>query len=104
MGKPYKTQLKMSSCNTEGEFTCDDGQCVIMEKRCDQIPDCKDKSDERGCKMLVLEEGYNKEVPPFTVSSTDRSIKPVAVNISIDLLKIVGMEETDHKIDLQFEI
>ena len=103
-GEPYTAQLKMSGCITEGEFTCDDGQCVTMEQRCDQIPDCRDKSDERGCKMLVTEEGYNKEVPPFTVSSTDRSIVPVHLNISIDLLKIVDIKETDHKIDFQFEI
>ena len=103
-GKPYISQLKMSGCNTNGEFTCDDGQCVTMKQRCDQIPHCRDKSDERGCKMLVTEEGYNKEVPPFKVRSTDNSIVPVQVNISIDLLKIVNMEETDHKIDFQFEI
>ena len=103
-GKPYTSQLKMSGCNTDGEFSCDDGQCVTMEQRCDQIPDCRDKSDERSCRMLVRDEGYNKEVPPFTVSITDRYIVPVQLNISIDLLKIVDMEETDHKIDFQFEI
>ena len=104
MGNPYTSQLKLSGCKTDGEFTCDDGQCVTMEQRCDQVPDCRDKSDERGCKMLVTEEGYNKGVPPFTVNSTDRSIVPVKLNISIDLLKIVDIEETDHKIDFQFEI
>ena len=31
--KPYNSQLKMSGCNTNGEFTCDDGQCVDMEHR-----------------------------------------------------------------------
>ena len=107
-GEPYSIQLKMSGCNITGDFTCDDGQCVKMKKRCDQVPDCKDKSDERNCKMMVREEGYNKGVPPFTVRSTDRStdhsIIPVQLNISIDLLKIVDMEETDHKIDFQFEI
>ena len=41
--------LKLSGCNpevlSEGKFTCDDGQCVTMEQRCDQVPDCRDKSD-----------------------------------------------------------
>jgi hypothetical protein len=32
-GKPYSSQLKMSGCNIEGEFTCDDGQCIPMEQR-----------------------------------------------------------------------
>ena len=43
-------------------------------------------------------------VPPFTVTSTERKIVPVILNISIDLLKIVDMEETGHKIDFQFQI
>ena len=103
-GRPYTTQLKMSGCKTDGEFTCDDGQCVTMEERCDQIPDCRDRSDEENCQLLVKVKGYNKEVPPFTVRATDRSIVPVQLNISIDLLKIVDMEETDHKIDFQFKI
>ena len=103
-GKPYTAQLKMSGCNTEGEFTCDDGQCVTMEQRCDQVPDCRDESDERRCEMLVKKEGYNKHVPPFIVSSIDRSIVPVPLNVSIDLLKVVNIGETYHKIDFQFKI
>ena len=102
--QPYTSQLKMSGCKIKGEFTCDDGQCVTMKQRCDQIPNCRDKSDEKGCKMLVTEEGYNKEVPPFTVSSTDQTIFPVQLQISIDLLKIVDIKETNHKIDFQFKI
>ena len=35
----YTRQLKMPGCNSAGEFTCDDGQCVTMEQRCDQIAD-----------------------------------------------------------------
>ena len=104
-GQPFiPRELKFSGCDTDGEFTCDDGQCVTMEHRCDQVPDCQDESDERRCKMLVTREGYNKEVPPFNVNSYDRSIVPVQLYISIDLLKIVDMEETDHKISFQFAI
>ena len=44
-GEPYNSHLKMSGCNTDGEFTCYDGQCVTMGQRCDQIPHCKDQSD-----------------------------------------------------------
>ena len=54
-GQPYTTLLKMSGCNPEGEFTCDDGQCVTMEERCNQIPNCRDGSDELECKLLILD-------------------------------------------------
>ena len=98
-GQPYTTILKMSGCNRDGEFTCDDGQCVTMEQRCDQIKDCIDGSDEMDCNLLVLEEGYKKEVPPFTLRTPGRTIKPAQVNVSINLLRIIDMEEQDHKID-----
>ena len=38
-GKAYTRELKLTGCK-EGEFTCDDGQCVKMEERCNQVPDC----------------------------------------------------------------
>ena len=96
-GKPYNTELKMSGCQ-KGNFTCNDGQCVSMELRCNQLPDCRDKSDEKNCNILVLEDGYNMEIPP--INSSD----PVKVMVSIDLLRIVGVNEEDYSIDLQFEI
>ena len=104
-GGSYTTHLKLSGCNPNGEFTCDDGQCVTMEQRCDQLPDCRDESDEFECNMLVLKKSYNKRVAPITSASTsNRTILPVVVNVSITLLKIVSMEEVQHKIDFQFKI
>ena len=58
-GKPYTTMLKLTGCKEEGEFTCDDGQCIEMKRRCDQVtgkePNCRDKSDENGCQLVVFE-------------------------------------------------
>ena len=102
-GKPYTTFLKLSGCNHEGDFTCDDGQCVTMQQRCNQIPNCRDKSDEVNCKLLILENHYNMKVPPIVPTEGD-DFNQTQVDISISLLKIVSMEEVLHKIDLQFEI
>ena len=96
-GNTYTAELKMSGCQ-EKEFTCYDGQCVSVDQRCNQLPDCRDKSDERNCKILILEDGYNMEVPP--IDSKD----PVDVSVSIDLLKLVHIEEEDYSIEIQFEI
>ena len=80
-------------------------QIIIMEQRCDQIPDCRDESDESGCQLLVVEEGYNKNIPPITsVSETNRTVVAVPVHISINLLNVVSMEEVQHKIDFKFSI
>ena len=56
--------MKLSGCSDDS-FTCDDGQCIDINNRCDQVIDCRDKSDEMNCKLLVLEDGYNKDIPPF---------------------------------------
>ena len=102
-GQPYTTLLTLSGCNPNGEFTCNSGQCVTMEQRCNQIANCRDKSDEVDCKLLLLENNYNKKIPPI-VSTGGDEFNPTHVAISISLLKIVSLEEVLHKIDFQFQI
>ena len=65
-GQPYNITLKLSGC-ADDEFTCSDGQCIKIVNRCDQIINCRDETDEQDCKLLVLKNGYNKVVPPFTL-------------------------------------
>ena len=103
-GKEYTLQMKLTGCNST-QFTCDDGQCVNMEERCNQTPNCEDKSDETDCKILALEKGYNKRVPPVgTIGGRVKTLKPVEVNVSLTLFKVVAMAEEDHSIELQFQI
>ena len=90
-GKEYNIQLKLTSCNqTAGEFTCDDGQCIEMEERCDQVPDCRDESDENNCELILMKNNYNKNIPPTS------GISAANVSISINLMKVVEIEEVDH--------
>ena len=96
-GKPYTTELKLTGC-AEGDFTCNDGQCVKMEERCNQEPDCRDKSDENECQLIVFENNYNKNIPPI------EGLVPTQINISITLMKVVEIKETSHSIKLKFEI
>ena len=105
-GNNYTTELKATGCNLFGDFTCDSGQCVSMERRCDQVSNCWDKSDERGCKLLFLEKGYNKNIPPISVSGTtnEPTLVPALTSISTTLMNVVKIEEVDHSIHLQFEI
>ena len=56
-GKEYTLEMKMTGCSNK-QFTCDDGQCVKMEERCDQLPNCDDQSDEQNCKVLLLQHLY----------------------------------------------
>ena len=103
-GEFFLAWLKLSSC-VDGQFTCHDGQCVTMEERCDQVPNCQDESDERQCQLVLMKDSYNRKVAPITtISAEDFTLVPVPVTISITLLKIVSMEEVAHSIDFQFEI
>ena len=105
-GETYTALLKLTGC-TEGEFTCDNGDCILMEERCNQVPDCEDKTDERGCQLIDLEGDYNKNIPPIgknTSEGSQGSLIPARVSISITLMKVVEIEETDHSIHLQFQI
>ena len=101
----YTTELKLTGCNQEGQFTCHDGQCIRMDQRCNQLTECQDKSDEINCHMLLLEKGYNKNVPPVPALLNAYDVtSPVQVRISIILMKVVEIEEADHSIHLQFQI
>ena len=97
-GKEYQAELKMSGCQ-ERSFTCNDGECVSIGQRCDEIPDCRDKSDEKKCDILHLEESYNKNVPPILTRS-----QQVKLSVSIDILKLVDIKEEDYSIEIQFSI
>ena len=70
-----------------------------MDQRCDQLPECRDKSDEVRCNILILEKSYNKNVPPIVSKN-----EGVGVSISINILKLVDIKEEDYAIDIQFMI
>ena len=100
----YKTKLKLTGCPSY-KFTCDNGQCISMKQRCDQIPNCEDGSDEAKCKLIVFSKGYNRDVPPFTITNYDPvEIAPVEVNVSIYIFNVTGMDEVENTIALKFQI
>ena len=58
-----------------------------MNERCDEKYDCNDKSDERNCDKVVIDEKeYNKAVPPYIEGQI------VMINVSIYLLNVNKLE------------
>ncbi|KAL0968405.1 hypothetical protein UPYG_G00266420 [Umbra pygmaea] len=41
-----------TECNIPGSFMCGNGKCVPGSWQCDGLPDCFDKSDEKGCPKI----------------------------------------------------
>lgn len=66
------TVVTISTCLPE-EFTCRNGDCLPLEKRCDKLPDCDDASDEDDCRFLLP--------PPVTY----RSLLPPSENTTVGL-------------------
>ena len=70
-----------------------------MEERCNQLPNCRDKSDEQECQILLLEDGFNQRIPPISSENiTANKVTKAEVEVSINLLKVVSVEEEQHHI------
>ena len=95
-----KTPLKMSGCS-EGQFTCSNGDCVMMKERCDQMLNCQDESDEEDCKTVVLKKSYRKVAPPALLGA-DGEVIPATVQVSLTLLDISAIREAANEIDIKF--
>lgn len=113
-----KTRVKVTSCGS-GSFTCNDGQCVSINERCNQISNCRfyllsqmcqktfghfarDESDEENCKMLVIKDNYNNKIAPFGYDYVEDVVIPVDVKVSIAIIDILSIQEVNLVYVLKF--
>ena len=75
-------KVKFTTCSDE-EFTCNNGMCIPLHKRCNQVINCQDHSDEDGCQMFRFNENYQKKIAPASVDDEGKYLSPVTVNTSI---------------------
>ena len=78
----------MSRCLFGHEFTCDSGNCIEIDKRCDQIKDCEDRSDEENCNFVRLSKTYSKVIPPEPSNTS----KPLDI---LTYVKIISIDTID---------
>ena len=52
--------------------------------------------------MLVIQDNYNKKIAPFDFDSVSRIVVPVPVNISMTVMDILSISETDLVYVLKF--
>ena len=82
-------KLSFDSCN-DTQFNCGDGLCIDKIRKCDQVKDCSDNSDEEDCLYIILPEDYNKDFPPLVNHNNEYSI--TIKNFSLQIENILEQE------------
>ena len=82
--------LTFSTC-TEKEFTCSNGLCIDIKRRCDSRTDCRDKSDEVGCLRINPDKSYQKHIAPHPLLSQNSS--KIIIKVSADIMDILDIDE-----------
>jgi hypothetical protein len=71
----------------------------LLEKRCDEICDCDDQSDEKDCDLVRESEGlYRKWKPPIV--SLDHKMN---IDVNISLISISDINEMAMTFTAKFE-
>ena len=74
-------------CNNN-EFTCNDGLCLDLNKRCDNKLDCQDKSDETNCVRITIDRAnYQKVIPPILDEGRTN------ISIEMDIYSVTNIDE-----------
>ena len=110
----YKTKhhLTLSLCEFPNEYTCDSGQCIDIENRCNGVDDCKDESDEKNCQFVEIPASYVKESPPKRHQESNKTF-PLKTKLRITNINLIdttemvmeltfrlGMEWTDRRLKI----
>ena len=99
-GVTNEAELLISAC-LPNQFTCDDGACISMLRRCNNFQDREDVSDEKNCILVYKDaEKYLKAKTPPVLNETEK----LPVVLSIKIKKILLIKEVDQIIIIQFEL
>ena len=65
------------------QFTCNSGDCIDLWRRCDEIEDCDDRSDEIDCHLIDMPSSYVRAQCPPPTSENEKIIIYTHVEITI---------------------
>ena len=90
-----------------GYFCCDDGLCLSSELVCDNIPNCRDKSDERNCDMVKMPDyQYEKIRPPSQIIKVNNKkvFSFVDVFATFTILDVLEINDAGSFFDVFFKL
>lgn len=92
-------ELSLSACY-DSEYTCGNGECIAKVLRCDTRDDCSDLSDESGCTLMQIPDGYRDQRP--SEGKLDGGALEVAAIINI--LRFVEISDVRRMVRMEVEV
>ncbi|XP_064111731.1 uncharacterized protein LOC135219148 [Macrobrachium nipponense] len=96
--KGQALELSLSSC-LENTFMCKSGHCIPQELRCNLRTECDDGSGEQGCNRILIDDLYQKNIPP-----TGPGGAPLQLSTKIQLSRITQVDDMNMAITLEFRV
>ena len=90
-----QVELTISVCKND-QFTCDSGQCIDLNKKCNVKKDCHDGSDELNCDLIQWQgtDEYRSEVSPYAT--------PLKLFISANVLDFPAIDTVGLRFTTDF--
>ena len=92
--------LTISHCKFGTQFTCTSGTCVELSRRCDEVFDCDDRSDETECNQVDLPLSYRKNYPPKPLDEK----KSLKLLISLQVFNVDSVDTINMVVTLTVQI
>ncbi len=96
---PGVVLLNFNACDDAEDFTCHNGDCVAIERRCDGYNDCEDASDELACDKIIVPATYRNDNP---IPPLDPKDELANVYISVRVLLVLDIKEVSSVFKVQF--